>query len=211
MRKLVLSAHITLDGFASGPDGELDWHFSHWNDEMEEVFAGILSATDTILMGRITYEVMAEHWPAAAADPEGRRKDIQFAEWMNRVEKIVFSRKLSPFDQRAIGWSNTRLVRGKISETVDALKKEPGKAIIVWGGVSMMQTFIELGIADEYYIWVAPVILGQGRRLFDEPPALQLKLTKTKTFNTGVTLLCYQPGKAQKEKNNYSYATNSIE
>ena len=206
MRKLVLSTHVTLDGFASGPDGELDWHFSHWNDEMEEAVAEQLSTVDTILVGRVTYEVMADYWPAAAADPEGRRKDIQFAEWMNRVAKIVFSRRLLPFDVEAIHWNNTRLISGRIVEQVEALKKERGKDMIVWGGVSIIQTFIGLGIVDEYNIWIAPVILGEGKPLFIDPGVLELELIRTKTFRSGVTLVCYRPKKQEQAGNAKTFA-----
>lgn len=217
MRKLVLSAHVTLDGFASGPGGELDWHFSHWNDEMEEAVAVQLSTVDTLLVGRVTYEAMAGYWPAVAADPEGRRKDIQFAEWMNRVAKIVFSRKLSPFDIEGMHWSNTRLIKDRIVERIEALKNGPGKDMIIWGGVSIIQTFIQSGIVDEYNIWISPVILGEGKPLFNDPAALELELIRTKTFRSGVTLVCYRP-KEQHSKNNTkifasgnnhcSYATN---
>lgn len=219
MRKLVLSTHVTLDGFASGPDGELDWHFSHWNDEMEEAVAEQLSTVDTILVGRVTYEAMADYWPAAAANPEGRRKDIQFAEWMNRVAKIVFSSKLSPFNVESMHWNNTRLIKGDIVENIEALKKERGRDMIIWGGVSIIQTFIKLGIVDEYNIWIAPVILGEGKPLFSDPAALELELIRTKTFRSGVTLVCYRPGKHEQinnsktfapGNNHCSYATNRI-
>ena len=206
MRKLVLSTHVTLDGFASGPDGELDWHFSHWNDEMEEAVAEQLSTVDTILAGRITYEAMADYWPATAADPEGRRKDIQFAEWMNRVAKIVFSRKLSSFDVEAMHWNNTRLIKGGIVEKIEALKKEQGRDMIIWGGVSILQTFIKSGIVDEYNIWIAPVILGKGKPLFNDPAALELELIRTKTFRSGVTLVCYRPKKQQQVTNSKTFA-----
>lgn len=200
MKKLVLSTHVTLDGFAAGPGGELDWHFSHWNDEMEEAMAEQLSTVDTILAGRVTYEVMASYWPAAAADPEGRRKDVQFAEWMNRTTKIVFSRRLSQADIKAMGWNNTWLIKGNIIDKMARLKMETGKDILVWGGVSLMQTFIESGIVDEYNIWIAPVILGRGRSLFPDPATLDLELVKTKTFTNGVVLLSYRPAKHPQEK-----------
>lgn len=209
MRKLVLSTHVTLDGYASGPDGELDWHFSHWNDEMEEAMAEQLSTVDTLLVGRVTYEAMADYWPAAAADPEGRRKDIQFAEWMNQVAKIVFSKKLSPFDKEAMRWNNTSLIKGNIVEKITRLKLERGKDMIVWGGVSLLQTFMELGIVDEYNIWIAPVLLGSGRRLYLDPVTLDLELVKTKTFRSGVVLLCYRPKNQRQEKATKLFATRN--
>jgi dihydrofolate reductase len=191
MRKVILSTNVTLDGFMAGPHGELDWHFSHWNDEMEEYITEQGKSIDTILVGRVAYQSMADYWPTIAANPSARRKDLEFAEWMNSLPKIVFSKTL-----KEVGWNNSRLVKEKIPEEIAKVKQQPGKDMIMWGGVSIVNTFIKLGLIDEYQIWVAPVVLGNGKSPFKSiPKRRSLTLVKTKTFSNGVVILYYKQSK----------------
>lgn len=188
MRKVILSTHVTLDGFACGPNGELDWHFENWNDEMEEYVNKQTENVDTILVGRVTYEGMASHWPKVAMNPSARRKDIEFACMMNTLPKIVFSKTLKETE-----WSNSRVVNNNISEEIFRLKRQPGNDMIMWGGVNIVQTFIQRRLIDEYNIWVAPVILGVGKPLFKDVKKLDLRLTQSVTFSNGVVLFTYVP------------------
>jgi len=188
MRKVILSTHVTLDGFACGPNGELDWHFENWNDEMEEYVNKQTENVDTILVGRVTYEGMAAHWPKVVHNPDARRKDIEFAWLMNTLPKVVFSKTLKKAE-----WNNSRVVHNNISEEIFRLKRQPGNDMIMWGGVNIVQTFIQRRLIDEYNIWVAPVILGVGKPLFKDVQKLDLILTQSVTFSNGVVLFTYVP------------------
>jgi dihydrofolate reductase len=143
---------------------------------------------------------MASYWPAIAANPSARRSDLEFANWMNNVSKIVFSKTLKKAD-----WNNSRVVKEKISEEMARVKKQPGKDMIMWGGVSIVNTFIKLGLIDEYQLWVAPVVLGEGKSLFNRVPNKRnLTLVKTKTFSNGVVILHYQQAQLKVKKEGMS-------
>ncbi len=189
MRKLILSTNITLDGFMAGPDGGLDWHFQHWNDEMGAYSMEQINAVDTILVGRATYEGMANHWPAVAVNLASEPCEIKFANKMNSLPKIVFSTTLS-----AVQWNNSKLVKTNMVEEVVKLKQQPGRDMIMWGGVGIVATFMQLRLIDEYRIFIAPVVIGSGMRFGkDHDRNLDLKLLSTKIFSNGVVLLCYEP------------------
>jgi dihydrofolate reductase len=188
MRKVILSINITLDGFMAGPGGELDWHMQRWNDEMGEYAFQQLSRTDTILLGRVTYEAMANYWPYAFIEPGSKKGDIEFAHMMNSYQKIVFSKTLS-----GVEWENTRVVKENIKQEIMQLKQQPGKDMIMWGGVSIVSSFMQMGLIDEYRISIAPVVLGNGMKpLINLTESPELKLIDTTTFSNGVVLLCYQ-------------------
>ena len=172
----------------AGPNGELDWHMQQWNDEMGEYAFQQLSQADTILVGRVAYEAMADFWPTAFKAPGSKKGDIGYAHMMNSYPKIVFSKTLS-----TVKWANSRLVKAGIREEVIKLKQQPGKDMIMWGGVGIASTFIQMGLIDEYRIWIAPVILGKGMRPGTEAKAnCVLELLNTVRFSNGVVLLCYQ-------------------
>ena len=185
----MLSTHVTLDGFMAGPKSELDWHFKNWNEEMEKYVNDQRSRFDTILVGRVTYQGMAKHWTAVAADPSARKQDIEFANWMNELPKVVFSKTLSTSE-----WNNSRIIKDNIAREISEMKLQPGKDMIMWGGVSIISTFIQLGLIDEYQIWVAPVVLGRGLPLFNNiKKSIDLKLLRTLQFSNSVILLSYKP------------------
>lgn len=189
MRKVLLSTHITLDGFMAGANMELDWHFNNWNDEMEKYTEEQKSRIDTILVGRVTYQNMAKHWPAVETDIYARTKDIEFAKWMNTMPKVVFSKTLEKAE-----WNNSRIVKDNIAEEISKLKRQPGKDMIMWGGVGIVSAFLKLGLIDEYQIWVAPVVLGTGIPLFKNVrKSFNLELLNTKQFSNGVNILRYRP------------------
>ena len=173
----------------AGPDGELDCHFQNWNDEMGVYSMQQINAIDTILVGRATYERMAIHWPAVAVNLASDKGEIEFANKMNSLPKIVFSTTLS-----AVEWNNSKLVKANIAEEVVKLKQQPGRDMIMWGGVGIVATFMQLGLIDEYRTFIAPVVIGSGMRFGkDRSRNLDLKLLSTKTFSNGVVLLCYEP------------------
>jgi dihydrofolate reductase len=187
MRKLVLSMNMTLDGFMAGSNSELDWHFKSWTDEMARYASEQLSHADTILLGRVTYQAMANYWPNEPLTVSYPREDIPFADMMNNYTKIVFSRSLQKTE-----WHNSKLVKDNIREQIIKLKKKKGKDIIVYGSGKIASALIKLKLIDEFVLWMHPVVLGSGKPLFrgihDD---ITLKLNDTKVFASGVVVLCY--------------------
>lgn len=179
MRKVVLDLAVTLDGFIEGPNGETDWCIM--DDDMD--FNGFLSTIDTIFYGRVSYEAWGNFQP----DEKEHEATIQFWQNIHAKKKYVFSSK-SRADDKAI-FINADLT-GKVSE----IKKQEGKDIWLYGGASLVKTFIHLGLIDIYRISVHPIALGNGKPLFEElKERLVLKLIKTNIFKSGVVQLIYEP------------------
>ena len=180
MRSVIVSMNVTLDGFVSGPQGELDWHFPLWNEDMSRCATEQLLTMDTILVGRITYQSMAGYWPTAPSS--------NFGDMMNKLNKVVFSSRL-----HQPAWNNSRVVRADAAHEVARLKKLPGKNMIIYGSRSIVACLQEAGLIDEYRIWVHPVVIGRGKTLFGMHDQMNLTLLRTKTFGSGVVVLYYQP------------------
>jgi dihydrofolate reductase len=188
MRKVIVSMNVTLDGFMSGPNCELDWHFQSWTEEMAESTAELLGDADTILFGRVTYKAMASYWSSKTTTLTTSREDIDFAMMMNSYTKIVFSKTLVKPE-----WNNSRIMRGDIAASIIELKKLPGRNMIIYGSGRMVDSLIQLGLVDEYQLWVHPVIIGKGKPLFNNlHSTINLELYKAKRFSSGVMLLCYK-------------------
>lgn len=187
MRKVIVSMNVTLDGFMSGPDCELDWHFQCWTDEMAVSLCQQLGNADTILLGRVTYSAMARYWPAKASDLSIPREDIAFADMMNKYDKIVFSKTLS-----TPGWQNSRIIRGNARQEVLKLKHQEGKDMIIYGSSRLVASLMRYGLIDTYVLWLHPVILGRGKPLFPKLQERQgMKLRHSRAFSSGVVLLAY--------------------
>jgi len=183
MRKLSVFNFITLHGYVAGPNGDISWH-RHGAEENAYAAEG-LKAGSTLLFGRVTYEMMAGYWPT----PMAIKNDPIIAEGMNMADKIVFSRTM-----KKAGWNNTRLVKDNIAEEIRKMKQKPGKDMTVLGSGSIVTQFAEQGLIDEYQFMVDPVALGDGTPIFKGiTHKLDLKLTSTRTFKSGVVLLCYEP------------------
>lgn len=181
--------NVTLDGFLSGSECELDWHFESWNNEMAECACEQLSKADTILLGGVTYRAMAKYWQSKAMNVCCAREDIAFADMMNNYTKIVFSKTLTTPE-----WNNSKLAKGNIADEIARLKLQPGKNIIIYGSGKVVSALIKSGLVDEYQLWIHPVILGKGKPLFKGlQDKLDMQLYKTKTFSSGVVLFFYEP------------------
>ncbi len=182
MRKLILFNMVTLDGFMAGPNGEIDWH--NVDEEFNQFALAQLDEVGSLLFGRVTYAMMAGYWPTT----EAIANDTAVANKMNQLPKVVFSRTL---DKAA--WQNSQLVQGDAVEAVSLLKQQPGKDLFVFGSADLAAALIQNGLIDEFRVMVNPVVLGQGKPLFQgiQRP-LKLKLVKTKTFQNGNVLLYYQ-------------------
>lgn len=187
MRKIIVSEMVSMDGFFAGPNGEIDWHVV--DEEFNQYAIDLLNNVDTIIFGRVTYQLFENYWPAAAENPSTSESDLKIAHKINNMTKIVFSKSLEKVE-----WKNARLVKEVIPEKIQKLKEQPGKEMVIYGSGSIVSTLTQLGLIDEYRLFVAPVLLGSGKPLVKGlKDKLNLKLLKTKNFNSGNVLLCYEP------------------
>jgi dihydrofolate reductase len=179
MRKLIAWDMITLDGFFEGPaPGQIDWFL--FDEELEKYILDTQKDADTLLFGRVTYEMMAAYWPTA----EG-----QIADFMNSVPKVVFSRNLEQAD-----WNNTRLVKDNVFEEVSKLKQEPGGDIFIFGSADFTSTLMQHGLIDEFRFGINPVVLGAGVPFFKgNVENLKLRLLEAKPLKSGLVILHYAP------------------
>ena len=183
MRKVTVFNFITLNGYFKGPNGDISWH-KHGAEE-NEYAAEMFKSGNTLLFGRVTYEMMASYWPT----PIAIKNDPIVAEGMNNADKIVFSRTL-----KKVEWSNTKIVKDNIEEEIKKMKQMPGKDMTLLGSGTILTQFAEQSLIDEYQIMVDPVVIGDGTPIFKNiKNKLDLKLTMTRTFKSGVVLHCYHP------------------
>jgi dihydrofolate reductase len=183
MRKLFSFIVTTLDGYYEGPNGEFDWPVV--DQEFNEFGLQQLEETDTLLFGRVTYELMAGYWPTPAA----KEDDPRVAAKMNSLPKIVVSRTLDTAE-----WANTRLIRDDVAEQLARLKRQPGKDVAILGSSALTVSLLRMGLVDELRILVNPVVLGDGRSLFRTADGrIGLKLLRTRPFSSGNVLLHYRP------------------
>ncbi|RHX77941.1 dihydrofolate reductase family protein [Leptospira yasudae] len=182
MKKVILQQMISLDGYFEGPQRSIDWHVV--DKEFNEYAVDFLNSVDTLLFGRVTYELMAGYWTTADA----LRDDPIVAAKMNELRKVVYSKTLKKAD-----WNNTKLISSNLIEEIRALKNEPGKDIAIFGSSDLSVPLIDDGLIDELRIFVNPVLLGGGKPLFQGiQQRIKLKLTQTRTFRSGNVLLYYQ-------------------
>jgi dihydrofolate reductase len=186
MRKVILMEHVTLDGFVSGPNGEMDWIV--YNDELEHYVHTLHATTDAAIYGRITYQMMEGYWPTVLGSPGSTPAERNHAQWLDNATKIVFSRTLD-----SVQWKNTMLIKDHVAEEMAKIKQQPGKNLWLIGSPSVAQEFMRHDLIDEYWINVNPVVLGRGRLLFDGlNDKLNLKLIEAKTIKGGVVALRYE-------------------
>jgi dihydrofolate reductase len=190
MRRIKLQMQLSLDGFVSGPHGEMDWMVWDWDDVLKNYVTELTNSVDTFLLGRATGEGMAMYWPTVASNPESREEDKWMAERLNNLPKIVFSRTVTH-----INWTNVR-VANDIVEEVRELKKEPGKDIMIYGGAGIVSSFIRENLIDEYHLFINPAIIGKGKTIFaDVREKMNLKLVKATPGAAGIVILHYVPEK----------------
>lgn len=181
MRKLVVTENITLDGVA---DEIEEWFTPFGGDDLAAANREHMAATDAVLLGRVTYESFKAFWPRQTDDPTG------VSDYLNRTQKYVFSSTLAEAD-----WQHTTILRGALAEEIAALKGRPGKDLVVSGSISLAQALLRDGLVDEYRLFIYPVILGRGRRLFPDGTDAKLRLADTRSFASGVVLLTYRPAR----------------
>ena len=186
MQKLIVFNNVTLDGYFTDVNSDMSWAHRGYDDaEFNAFIAENASGGGQLLLGRVTYQLMASYWPT----PNAMKNDPLVAEGMNSMPKVVFSRTLDK-----ASWSNTKLVKGDIASVIRKMKNEPGNGLAILGSGSIVSQLVHEGLIDEYQVVVNPVVLGNGRTMFDGiKEKVNLKLTKTRAFGNGKVYLCYLP------------------
>jgi len=206
MRKLIVSEFVSLDGVMQGPGGAEEdrsggfehggWSLQFMNEEAMEFKSDELFSMGAILIGRRTYEIFAGAWPSLTDEDivkmikegGGDAEANPFADRMNSLPKYVASTTL-----KQVEWNNSTLIKN-VAEDVAKLKQEAGEDIVVSGSGGLVQTLMHHDLVDEYQLMVFPIVLGSGKRLFqDASDTKGLKLAASKTFRSGVVVLTYEP------------------
>ena len=187
MRALRLQMQISLDGFVSGPNGEMDWMEWDWDDDLNDYVATFTESVDNILLGRKLAEAFIPYWSNAARTPQ--HPEHRFASRMDDTSKTVFSKKL-----HEAPWPNTKIAHGNLADEINKLKKQKGKDIIVYGGAGFVSSLVKLGLIDDYQLLVNPVAIGKGLTIFGElENNLHLQLVGSRSFECGIVALRYKP------------------
>ncbi|HEV7682177.1 MAG TPA: dihydrofolate reductase family protein [Pyrinomonadaceae bacterium] len=184
MRKLLVFNSVTVDGYFTDKHNDMSWAHAQDDPEWNEFVAGNAKSGGEMIFGRVTYQMMESFWPtpaAANAFPE-------VAEGMNKSPKVVFSKTLDK-----VNWNNTRLLKGDLVEEVKKLKEESGDQLVLMGSGSIVAQLAPAGLIDEYQMVVNPLILGDGRTMFEGvKEKIRLTLTDSRAFKNGNVLLSYQ-------------------
>jgi dihydrofolate reductase len=186
VRKLGAVELVSLDGVMGSPE---EWAFPFTDDEMNEANAKGMAASDALLMGRKTYEGMVAFWPD---QPGG----TPMVDYINSVRKFVVSTTL----EDSLEWNNSSLIgggEGNVAEEIAELKRQPGKAITVLGSGVLVRSLLREGLLDELTLMVHPIVLGSGKRLFDDGDPKSLELVDATAFGSGVVSLVYRPSAGQ--------------
>jgi dihydrofolate reductase len=182
MRKVVASEIVSLDGVVESPE---KWHFPYFNDQMGDAIGAAMAASDAMLLGRVTYEEFAAFWPAQSSDD-----DQEITDYMNNTPKFVVSKTL----EEPLEWNNATLIKEDVAEEITKLKGQPGKDISITGSPTLVRSLLEEDLLDELRLMVHPIVVGSGKRLFEDGGDQKaLELVDSKTFSTGVLYLTYQP------------------
>jgi dihydrofolate reductase len=191
MRELIVNTFLTLDGVMQAPGGPEEdpsggfdhggWSFGYWDEQMQGAMGESMSKPFDLVLGRKTYEIFAAHWPYS---------DDPAAEPLNRATKHVASTTRSELE-----WENSKLIEGEVAEGVRALKEEEGPELQVHGSANLIQTLLQHGLVDEFRVWIFPLVLGKGKRLFDggTVPA-GMELASSQVSSTGVIMATYRSG-----------------
>jgi dihydrofolate reductase len=191
MRKLIVGTFLTLDGVMQAPGGPEEdpsgdfayggWSVTYWDDMMGQVMGEMMSVPFDILLGRRTYDLFAAYWPKAPEEAGGKP--------LNEATKYVVSR-----GQPTLEWGPSVLIEGDAAEGVAELKKQDGPELQVHGSGNLVQTLMRHNLVDEYRLWVFPLVIGSGKRLFaDGTIPAALKLVDRKVSTTGVVIGTYEP------------------
>ena len=191
MRKVVLNMTMTLDGFFAGPNGELDWMSQTPDQELNDDIVAFFQGIDRGFIGYPTASGMIPYWLSVANNPSASKAERAIAQVVNSLHPFILSNR-----EEQLEWENTELLVVKsdqdLVEVVKKMKQEPGKDLGVPGGIRTAQTFVRLGLIDEYVLIVHPVVIGNGQRVFTD--RVNLELVSAKTYASGVMRVCYRSG-----------------
>jgi dihydrofolate reductase len=176
LRKVIITEFMSLDGVVEAPE---QWSFPYWNNETESFKNDELTGTVALLLGRATYEGFAAAWPGRTGD---------YADRFNSLTKYVASASL-----KTLPWKGSEQLSGDLADDIARIKKAQGGDIVLHGSISLAQSLIKQGLADQINLLVYPIVLGKGRRLFPEGQQAKLKLVESKAFSNGVVSMTYRP------------------
>ncbi|MGH2529467.1 MAG: dihydrofolate reductase family protein [Actinomycetota bacterium] len=183
MRDIVAVEFVSVDGVAESPE---KWTGPYMDDEIGQTMQAGMDASDAMLLGRRTYEEFAAYWPDKTAE------DDPYADYINVTQKFVVSTTLT-----SVEWRNSTLITGDVAEELTKLKRQPGKDIAIIGSPTLMRSLLRDGLLDRLDLHIFPVVLGAGKRLFEEDIGeLPLDLVDSRTFKTGVVSLAYAPARS---------------
>jgi dihydrofolate reductase len=193
MRKLSVNTFMTLDGVMQAPGGPEEdtsdgfkhggWSVNYWDERMGQLMDELSSRPFDLLLGRKTYEIFAAYWPHSTDEAQQ-----SMADKLNNARKYVASRTLQSVD-----WQNSTLLKGDVGQAVAKLKEESGPEIQVMGSANLTQTLLKHDLIDQFGIWVFPLVLGSGKRLFGDGTIPEgLKVTRSESFSTGVVYATYE-------------------
>lgn len=188
MSKLIVFNSVSVDGYFTDTKGDISW--AHQNDPEWQEFTNENAKGDggILMFGRVTYEMMASHWPT----PQAKKQMPEVADRMNNAQKVVFSRTLNK-----VSWNNTRLVKGDLLNEVRKMKDATPDDIVILGSGTIVSQLAQANLIDEYQLVVNPIVLGEGRTLFEGMKnKLRVKRTQSRTFRNGNVLLTYEPALA---------------
>lgn len=179
MRKVVAGLFMSLDGVVESPE---KWHLSYWTDEMGEIIGGLMAQSDTLLLGRVTYQEFAAYWPSASPD------ENPMASFMNDTPKYVVSSTLDTAE-----WNNSTVIKTNVVEEISLLKHQAGANINITGSATLVASLLQNDLLDELHLLVHPIVVGKGKRLFkDDADQKRLELFDSKIFPNGVLSLAYR-------------------
>ncbi len=185
-RKVVVISFISVDGVVEAPH---EWHFPFFGEDMGELVGAATAASDAMLLGRETYEGFAAAWPERGDDEGGRE--------MNGAQKYVVTNTLAE-----VTWVNSSIISGdraQIVEQIRRVKRQPGGQILVWGSTKLIPLLLEEGLVDEFQLFVHPIVLGTGQRLFEAAPNTTLRVAEARQLSSGTMFMRYEPAPAVAE------------
>jgi dihydrofolate reductase len=189
MKKIISFMHLSLDGFVAGPNGEMNW--IKVDEEIFDYVGRRIVKTDTALYGRVTYQMMESYWPTAGDKPNASRHDIEHSKWYNKVRKVVLSKTL-----KEENLTNTTIISDNLMDRINEIKQSRdsgSEEILLFGSPTATHSLIQMNLIDGYWLFVNPIVLGQGIPLFtDIREKIKLELLNTtRQFTSGVTELNY--------------------
>lgn len=186
MKKLILITHVSVDGFVAGERGEFDGF--NLSPENLQFVCGLTDGADTLLVGRISYQMLETAWPTAWSKPNATSSEIKYSNWYNAAEKIVLSNTLTEGNS-----PNTKIISRNVSGEIKKIKEQADKDILLFGGPTTFRTLNELNLVDEYWIILYPALFGKGIPLFlRDDPKKKLELISSKTFTNGEIAIHYK-------------------